>query len=63
MRYMKNIAFKFSNSVNNLVAGLVLQRGFIGSAAQIALHTTAFLSGRQPGQRAWAGIRRATSLL
>jgi hypothetical protein len=45
--------------MNAALARLILYPGVIGTAAQFAVHTIAYATGREPGQRAWAGIRRA----
>ena len=48
-----------SNKINRAVATLILRRDFVGAAAQFAIHTFAFATGRQRGKRMWAGLRRA----
>jgi hypothetical protein len=55
---MKNRISKHSGRTNTLLASLVLRRGIIGAASQWLVHTMAYASGRQSGQRTCAGIRR-----
>ena len=52
-----------SSAFNNAVASLVLKPGIIGTSVQVVLHLLGFITGRQTGQRAWAGIGRAFALL
>jgi len=52
-----------SSTINNAIAGLVLKPGIVGSSVQVVLHLFGFITGRQTGQRAWAGIGRAFALL
>jgi len=50
---------KISKQLIAGLARLILYPGVIGTAAQLAIHVVAFASRQEPGQRAWAGIRRA----
>jgi hypothetical protein len=56
---MKNRISKHSGRTNDLLASLVLHPGLIGAASQWVVHTLAFATRGQRGQRTWAGIRRA----
>ncbi len=53
------IVSMIGKQMNAALARLILYPGVIGTAAQFAVHTIAYATGREPGQRAWAGIRRA----
>jgi hypothetical protein len=53
---------KFGNQWNVVLAGLILHRGVVGKATQMAFHVVAFVVGREHRRLAWAGIRRAVWL-
>jgi len=53
---------KFGNQWNAVLARLILHRGVVGKATQMACHVVAFIVGREHRRLAWAGIRRAVWL-
>jgi hypothetical protein len=53
---------KFGNQWNAVLARLILHRGVVGKATQMACHVVAFVVGREHRRLAWAGIRRAVWL-